>query len=200
MAERRDGGPARTLGRLRSPVHTTLHARLFDMPPRYALIAAGGALLLFATHESAGEARPGPQVARTLLALVPATASLLCFILAAIRVRMPPLARRVYVHVRYLAVAGTLALALFTVALFLGGARTVLTAPLAQAYRIDVISFTYTNAELALAGQNPYTSDAAYLEALRRFPITVGTPLRAGSFATSYHYPTHSALYPTTLH
>src|SRR6266436_2851810 len=105
MAEQRACAPALTRVRLWSPVHTSLPARLFDMPPRYALIVAGGALLLFATHESAGEVRPGPQVAHTLLALLPATASLLCFILAAIRVRIPSLARRVYAHMRYLAVA-----------------------------------------------------------------------------------------------
>src|SRR5260221_13911266 len=99
MAERRDGAPAWTLGGRWFPVHTPLPARLFALPPRYALIAAGGALLLFATHESAGEVRPGPQVAHTLLTLLPATASLLCFILAAIRVRIPSLARRVYTHV-----------------------------------------------------------------------------------------------------
>lgn len=198
MAERRDGAPARTLGRRWYPLHTPLPARLFDLPARYALIAAGGALLLFATHESAGEVRPGPQVAHTLLTLLPATASLLCFILAAIRIRIPPLARRVYAYVRYLAVAAALALTLFTAALFLGGARTVLTAPLAQAYRIDVISFSSTNADLALAGQNPYTSDAAYRDALRRFPITVGTPLRAGSFGTGYDYPTLATLYQVT--
>ena len=58
MAERRDGALARTLGRRWSPVHTTLPARLFDLPPQYALIAAGGALLLFATHESAGRFAP----------------------------------------------------------------------------------------------------------------------------------------------
>src|SRR5258708_9272932 len=89
MGERRDGAPARRVGGRWSPVHTTLPARLFDLPPRYALIAAGGALLLCATHESAGEARPGPQVAHTLLTLLPATASLLCFILAAARRPLP---------------------------------------------------------------------------------------------------------------
>src|SRR5260221_8847744 len=147
---------------------------------------------------SAGEVRPGPEAAPALLTPLPAPASLLCFILAAIRVRIPSLAWRVYTYARYLAVAATLALPLFPAALCLGGARTVLTAPLAQAYRIDVISFSYTNAELALAGQNPYTSDAAYRDALRRFPITVGTPLRAGSFGTGYDYPTLATLYQVT--
>ncbi len=69
----------------------------------------------------------------------------------------------------------------------------VFTAP-GQAYISDMLSLTHTNADLVLSGHNPYASDAAYREALARFPSALGTPLRGPVFGTGFDPPSQARI------
>jgi hypothetical protein len=59
-----------------------------------------------------------------------------------------------------------------------------------RSYDSDAAAFNHYNAELVLQGENPYTADARFWDALRRFPSTGATPLRAGRYAASQFGPT----------
>jgi hypothetical protein len=63
-----------------------------------------------------------------------------------------------------------------------------------QAYISDMLSLTHTNAELVLSGHSPYASDAAYREALIRFPSALGTPLRGPVFGTGFDPPSQDRI------
>lgn len=57
-------------------------------------------------------------------------------------------------------------------------------------YDSDAAAFNQYNAELVLHGNNPYTADAAFWDALAQFPSVGATPLRAGRYAGSIYGPT----------
>lgn len=90
---------------------------------------------------------------------------------------------------RYLTLAVLSALTMDALALFVVAAYAACFVPASSAYFNDVISFTHVNAEVALAGGNPYTDDALFPATLRRFPKGLATPLRRGAFGTGYAYP-----------
>ena len=58
-----------------------------------------------------------------------------------------------------------------------------------RSYDSDAAAFNHYNAELVLQGENPYTADARFWDALRRFPSAGATPLRAGRYAASQFGP-----------
>lgn len=58
-----------------------------------------------------------------------------------------------------------------------------------RSYDSDAAAFNHYNAELVLHGENPYTADARFWDALRRFPSSGATPLRAGRYAASQFGP-----------
>ncbi len=58
------------------------------------------------------------------------------------------------------------------------GARTTI-------YDSDAAAFNHYNAELVLQGQNPYTADARFWDAIHQFPSVGATPLRQGRYANS---------------
>jgi hypothetical protein len=77
-----------------------------------------------------------------------------------------------------LAISGAITLAL-VIALALGSSGTP------RLYDSDAAAFNHYNADLVLRGQNPYTADGTFWDALRRFPSVGATPLRAGRYAGS---------------
>src|SRR5262249_50208855 len=56
-------------------------------------------------------------------------------------------------------------------------------------YDSDGGGFNHYNGELALHGRNPYTSDALFWDAIRRFPNAGATPLHLGRYAQSTYGP-----------
>ena len=52
-------------------------------------------------------------------------------------------------------------------------------------YDSDAAAFNHYNAGLVLRGENPYTADGSFWDALRQFPSVGATPLRAGRYAAS---------------
>lgn len=56
-------------------------------------------------------------------------------------------------------------------------------------YDSDAAAFNQYNAALVLKGQNPYTADVAFWDALRQFPSVGATPLRAGRYTGSTYGP-----------
>jgi hypothetical protein len=56
-------------------------------------------------------------------------------------------------------------------------------------YDADAAAFNQYNAALVLHGQNPYTADATFWDALSQFPSVGATPLRAGRYAGSVFGP-----------
>ncbi|HLY31152.1 MAG TPA: hypothetical protein VKQ36_08980, partial [Ktedonobacterales bacterium] len=170
------------------------------IPARYALIALGATLLLPAARLADYVTGRRTDDWRAFIVLGATLSGLACLLLAASR--LPPgLAASVqrardWLRQRH-ALGGLWALVMLCVALLalvgivvLAGCVSLITMePLAQAYFNDVISFTYLNAKAVLAGQNPYTSDGLFAQALRRFPLAGATPLRRGAFGHGYAYP-----------
>lgn len=56
-------------------------------------------------------------------------------------------------------------------------------------YDSDATAFNHYNAELVLRGQNPYTADGDFWDAVRQFPNAGATPLRRGRYAGSVYGP-----------
>src|SRR5262249_54979290 len=56
-------------------------------------------------------------------------------------------------------------------------------------YNSDAAAFNHYNADLPLHGHNPYTADALFWDAIRRFPDAGATPLRLGRYAHSVYGP-----------
>lgn len=186
--------------------------RRLALPPRYMLLVLGGLFFLLASDGSvllvgatsapllglgtsvaallgmlclftAVWQRPTPSGGRARLAALPLD----------LRRWLPRVSERLRrfplrTFARYLALAVASALAMDALALFLIAAYACF-APAPSAYFNDVISFTHVNAEVALAGDNPYTDDALFTATLRRFPRGLATPLRRGAFGTGYDYP-----------
>jgi hypothetical protein len=59
-------------------------------------------------------------------------------------------------------------------------------------YHTDAISFVHMDADLLLHGQNPYTIDSAYWQAIERWPTSLATPMLGGTHfgANPLNYPT----------
>ncbi len=161
------------------------------LPPRYALIALGSGLLLVSA--SAKSAAFSPQL-RALGAAGALAAGLACCIVAVVVTPVPRAWRRLYARIYVVAVTGGLTLCLVALVVLLAATLLCWTLPSDSSYPTDAIAYTHVNAQLALEGQNPYTSDTAFALALRRFPSAPATPLRRGAFATSVELPPMSAV------
>jgi hypothetical protein len=164
------------------------------------------------TEATAGVVKP-QEVAVVLAAMV----GLLSLIAASAPFSAPQIWYRHYRWARYPIYCAGLFLILGTFVTFEGTLGLSLS-PASQVYHNDVLSFTHINAGLVLAGRDPYTSDAAFITALKQYPEAAPTPLRRGVFGTGYNYPSankvkaiqklyltdpqavHGGLDPRTLH
>ncbi len=52
-------------------------------------------------------------------------------------------------------------------------------------YRIDAVAYAHIDVELVLHGKNPFTDDAAFWEAYRRWPQALSTPIMGGAFGNN---------------
>ena len=95
---------------------------------------------------------------------------------------------------RRVGLVAALALALGTLVTFSGGGFMLLHDTAADVYVTDIVSLPATDAELALAGRNPYTSDTAFRGALARFPDALATPLRGRHFGAGYDHPAPASI------
>ncbi len=166
-----------------------MRTRFAALPPRYGVIALGSALLIIG---SAICVPLGPQASapwRELLAMLSAAGGLALVFGASLSTHAPVRWRHWRSLSRRVALVVAPLLALGTLLTNAGAATLSLFAPAAQSYTTDIISFSHVNAELALAGRNPYTSDDAFTEALARFPLAAGTPLRGKVFGTGLDHP-----------
>lgn len=162
------------------------------LPLRYLAIAAGSGLLLIG-----GEAGMWLRFVRPL-GLVATAATLLgmaVLLLAASRRRLSTRWTRRFERLRRPALAGTLLLVVLWVLTLAGVTYGAFFTPLSQAYGNDVIAFTHANAELVVAGRNPYTADDVFPDVVRRFPSGGSTPLRRGAFGEGYEYPSPQRLW-----
>ena len=190
----------------------------FRLPPRYGLIILGSGLLMFGGSNRVITATSGVVKPQVVLVLFASFSGIISLIVAAAPVPARALWRRCYrllMYPLYVAAVFLILGMLFTLA---GTLNFALQRTAAQAYINDVISFTQVNAELVLAGRNPYVSDMAFRTALEQYPEAPPTPLRRGVFGTSYNPPaikkvkavaklyitdpaaTHGGLDPRTLH
>jgi uncharacterized membrane protein len=86
-------------------------------------------------------------------------------------------------------VAGALALGLDGLVTLGAMVYLMVALPLATAYPTDAVAYTHVNAQLALAGRNPYSIAGGLTQALRQFPSAPATPLRRGSLAGGADFP-----------
>ncbi len=175
--------PGKTLPPSRTRVRFTA------MPSRYGLIVLGSALLMIG---SVTYVPLGPQAytpGRELLAFLSTTGGLALVFGASLPVHAPDRWRRWYARARHVALVVSLPLVFGTFATNAGVAFLTLYAPAAESYATDIVSFAHVNAELTLEGRNPYTSDDVFRQALARFPLATGTPLRGETFGTGLEHP-----------
>jgi hypothetical protein len=157
-----------------------------------------------------------PQVVLVLLATLIGVVSLI--IAASSSFHAPQIWYRHYRWVRYPLYTCGLFLILGTFVTFTGTLGLALQPTASLVYHNDVLSFTHVNADLVLAGRNPYTTDSAFAVALKEYPLALPSPLRRGILGPGYDSPslyeinvlrrlyiaspgeTRGALDPQTLH
>lgn len=170
---------------------------LVAMPPRYACIIVGAALLTISGQIGGFLPQVGAVSVAQLLGAVTTLATLAsfsCWKFAAFAPGLPPFAATWYRRLRGLVVATALTLVIDAAVLFLLASYVVGFLPLSASYWNDVVSFTHVNAELVLTGHNPYMADSEFSTALRRFPQAPPTPLRGSTFGTGDAYPLPDAI------
>jgi hypothetical protein len=169
-------------------------AMIRGMPGRYAAVVVGGALLLVGCYAGShlGTAAPG---AMALLGTAATASGLVVLLGASLHLGAPAWVKRAAGWARWPAVAlgGLLTLGTLGI-LLLGTASVVAFDPPGRAYWTDTISFTHVDADLVVRGQNPYADDAGFVEALRRYPGALPTPLRHGAFGTGDTYPSDTRI------
>jgi hypothetical protein len=159
------------------------------MPGRYTLVALGSALLMIGIPLSVPMGPAESTAWRELICLLASGAGLALLLVAGLPSRAVDLwcTRR-----RWLGRAGmgvALGLTLATLLVFAGAATLMLRYPPSHVYVTDIVSLTATDAQLALNGQNPYTSNDAFRLALERYPYALATPMRGRTFGTSDDHP-----------
>lgn len=174
--------PRKSLGRARSRA---------GIPIRYGAIIIGSGLLLLA---SALFLPFGPATAtpvRGLATVFAGIASLGLFLGAGLSwPRAPSYWIRAYTKIHAFVLGLALLLTLGTVVGLSTLTWFIVTAHPSQYYVSDIVSMTHADAELVVAGKNPYTADEeVFRSALERFPLALGTPLRGNVFGTSYDQP-----------
>jgi hypothetical protein len=161
----------------------------YRLPPRYGLIILSSGLLMFAGSNRVPNATAGEIKPQVILVLLASFTAITGLILAAAPLPAPAVLRRWYRLFMYPLCVAAVFLILGMLVTFAGTLNLVLQRSPAQAYNNDVISFTQVNAELALAGRNPYVSNMAFRTALEQFPEAPPTPMRRGVFGTGYDPP-----------
>lgn len=159
------------------------------LAPRIALLAGGTLAMSLSnwTASASGDSRHPWGTIATLTLLLGGIALLLVAVCRPAPWRPPATHQRGYRLATFallaalgLSVAVSVGLAATTIA---GAARST------TVYNSDAAAFNAYNAELALHGTNPYTADARFWDALRRFPNVGTTPLRRGRYASSTYGP-----------
>jgi hypothetical protein len=164
-----------------------LHTR--GMPGRYALVAVGSGLVMLGIPLSVPMGPAASTAGRELACLVASTAGLALLLVAGLRSRTVNVWCARWRWLRRVGLTSAVVLALGTLVVFAGAGDLVLRSHVSRMYVTDIVSLTATDAEQALAGHNPYTGDAAFREALARYPYALATPLRGRTFGTSNDHP-----------
>ena len=155
------------------------------VPTRALLLAAGTCAytLAAAIGVLAGEAQAAPHAAAVFVLFVIGTALLLKAALAPAPLASPQVASRR----RRLATSAVLAAALLcaVVTVLLTTAIVLRSTNNTHIYDSDAAAFNHYNAELVLRGQNPYTADGDFWDAIHQFPNAGATPLRRGRYTGS---------------
>ncbi len=155
------------------------------LPPR-ALVLGGGVLALTLSYWTTGISDPHDRILGPVLTLALIALGAVLLVIAALRPSPWTSPERPSVGYR----AGSLALlSMLLLSAVVGAALAMLalTSGMRAAgfYNSDAASFNHYNAELVLRGNNPYTADASFWDALRQFPDVGATPLRLGRYANS---------------
>ena len=158
-------------------------------PLRYLAIGLGGGLLVVSGESQLALIYNKPPQLFGLLSCCALFLGMAILLLAASPVRPPEALRRLAARLRLPLVTLAVLLATLWVLYFVGTTYSAFAQPPKDAYYNDVISFSHVGAELVLAGQNPYTSDAEFRTALQRFPHALPSPLRGEPFGLTYDYP-----------
>jgi len=153
--------------------------------PRLALLAVGTLLYALAGWVVlfAGDRGGVAAVIGALLLFIVGTAAAVAALIAPALFREPTL-RPAARSAGWLGLVGLL---LLSSSLTLAVAALLLGSELrgTATYGSDAAAFNHFNAELVLAGQNPYTADSRFWSAIRQFPASGATPLRAGRYMNS---------------
>jgi hypothetical protein len=161
------------------------------MPARFGLVALGAVLLWQGVNWTAFPDGKHGRMFQVLPGLVLVFAAIACCVLAGTHVPLGwRLWRRYYARCGWVIAVLAILLSGLTLLAFDSALYNVLELPTRTVYINDVISFTHVDAQAVLAGHNPYTDDAAFTLALRRYPKSLPTPLRRGAFGTGDEYPT----------
>lgn len=180
-----------------TPPHTLRLARALPrLTPRLTLVATG--TLLQAVAFLGWMALP-PQASGLQLAAWPLVFMCAVACLVAVVATPPGRLERWPRHARPLALVWSAllasALAFCVVGALWASADLVLTQGQdPAAYVSDAAAFNHFDAELVLAGRNPYVADDAFWTALRQFPAAAATPLRRGRFADEIWPPSTATL------
>ncbi len=158
-------------------------------PLRYLAIGLGGGLLMVSGESQLALINNKPPQLFGLLSCCALFLGMAILLLAATPVRPPEAVRRLAARLRLPLVTLAVLLATLWVLYFVGTTYSAFAQPPKDAYYNDVISFSHVGAELVLAGQNPYTSDAEFRTALQSFPHALPSPLRGPLFSKTYDYP-----------
>jgi len=159
------------------------------VPRRLAIIVCGSGALALA---SAGYLPFGPALGTPWRAILTVSASTTGLLLLVASCLVSPLSVARKRQLGRLCSSVTALTFLLCVVTLMGLAyltHLAFLAPSGQVYDSDMLALTHVNAQLVLSGHNPYTTDAAYRQALARFPSALGTPLRGPVFGTGFTPP-----------
>jgi hypothetical protein len=188
----------RLSGGLALPQVKRLVARWLDGPalsPRLALLAVGTLLQTVALTASLSVDMGQGASPAALLVVVPFALAIaafvvaICFpVLSAPLAGMRALAYRLATSVLLVGVGLGV---LFTAAIVIELAPSGMDP---RSYGSDAAAFNHYNADLVLAGRNPYTADDRFWDALARFPLSAATPLQRGRYADLLWAPSFAVL------
>jgi hypothetical protein len=175
------------IGRPESSPSSPQAAAAGVLAPRLALLALGTLLLVGSL--TVWMVTGGPVRLPAALAMTSSFALGIAALVAAATIRAPlavPTVRRRALAYRLATWLLAVVLGLAVLATSWIAGDLLLHAPLDPSiYVSDAAAFNHYDAELVIRGENPYTADALFWDALRRFPSAAATPLRRGRYATS---------------
>jgi|GEM_PF-642728 hypothetical protein len=166
------------------------------LPMRYGGLITGSGLLMFASVASIPLGPWTNAPLRELLAVMSGAAGLACLMGSCLVVPVRAAWRRWYQRLRPLTLALALLLSVGTVVTFAGGVELITILPAPRTYFTDILAFSHMDAQLLLAGQNPYTASAtSFQHALARFSDASATPVRGPVFGKGYTQPDPAYVY-----